>query len=88
MFLQGEDFKQKNTWLSIENDAFHLHVNWSNVTSAYFASRKDKSYGLHFFDQHHSLVFRVLLTKQDGEFNPFLLKAFHQDWQTLGTHND
>ncbi len=88
LFLQGEDFKQKNTWLSIENDAFHLHVNWGNVTSAYFASRKDKSYGLHFFDQHNRLVFRVLLTKQDGEFNPSLLKAFQQDWQTLGTDND
>lgn len=88
LFLQGEDFKQKNTWLSIENDAFHLHVNWSYVTSAYFASRKDKSYGLHFFDQHNRLVFRVLLTKQEGEFNPTLLKAFQQDWQTFGTSND
>jgi len=84
LFLHGEDFKQKADWLSIENDAFHLHVNWSKVSSAYFASRQDKSYGLHFFDQHGELVFRILLTKQDSEFNSTFLNAFQQDWQLLG----
>ncbi len=84
LFLHGEDFKQKADWLSIENDAFHLHVNWSKVSSAYFASRQDKSYGLHFFDQHGELVFRILLTKQDSEFNSTFLNAFQQDWQLSG----
>ncbi len=84
LFLQGEEFKQKADWLSIENDAFHLHINWSKVSSAYFAARKDKSYGLHFFDQHGQLVFRVLLTKQEGGFNSTLLNSFQQDWQLLG----
>jgi len=84
LFLHGEDFKPKTDWLSIENDAFHLHVNWSKVSSAYFASREDKTYGLHFFDQHGQLIFRILLTKQDGEFNSTLLNAFQQDWQLLG----
>lgn len=84
LFLQGEDFVQKQKWLSIENDAFHLHINWSNVTHAYFASRDHKSYGLHFIDQYGQLVFRVLLTKQNGEFNATLLDSFQQDWQTFG----
>lgn len=83
LFLQGKDFTQKTSWLSIENEAFHLHVNWSKVSSAYFASRKDKSYGLHFIDQHGQLVFRILLTKQAGDFNPALLESFQQDWQAL-----
>lgn len=83
LFLQGEDFVYKKKWLSIENDAFHLHINWGNVSDAYFASRADKSYGLHFIDQHGQLIFRILLTKQNGEFNPTLLSAFQQDWQTF-----
>ena len=83
LFLHGEDFKQKADWLSIENDAFHLHINWSKVTAAYFASREDKSYGLHFIDQHDRLVFRVLLTKQDGQFNPSHLQAYQQEWKTF-----
>lgn len=88
LFLHGSDFKQKNDWLSIENDAFHLHVNWSKVTDAYFVSRKGTSYGLHFIDQHGRLVFRVLLTKQEGEFNSTVLNAFQQDWKMLGEKDD
>jgi len=84
LFLHGEDFKQKAEWLSIENEVFHLHVNWSKVTTAYFASRENKSYGLHFLDTHGRLVFRILLTKQDGEFNAAHLKAYQEDWQTFG----
>jgi len=83
LFLQGADFKQKGDWLSVENEAFHCHINWSKVSHAYFASREDKSYGLHFIDQHGALVFRVLLTKQDGSFNPEQLQTFQQDWQSF-----
>ncbi len=84
LFLHGEDFKQKTDWLSIENDAFHLHINWNKVNCAYFACRKDKSYGLHFIDKHDNLVFRLLLTKQEGIFNPTLLETFQNNWQDLG----
>lgn len=87
LFLHGKDFTHKTDWLSIENEAFHLHVNWSLVTSAYFASREDKTYGLHFIDQHGRLVFRISLTKQDGDFNPEQLQHYHQDWQTFGLKN-
>ncbi len=83
LFLRGTDFKHKTDWLNIENDAFHLHINWSQVTKAYFARRGEKSYGIHFIDQHGQLVFRLLLTKQDGQFNPSELQAYQQDWQTL-----
>ncbi|MCK4842792.1 MAG: precorrin-3B C(17)-methyltransferase, partial [Methylococcales bacterium] len=84
LFLKGEDFKQKADWLSIENEAFHLHINWSKVHSAYFANRGNKSYGVHFVDQHGKLIFRLLLTKQQGDLNPEHLKAYQQSWQALG----
>ncbi len=85
LFLRGTDFKRKNDWLNIENEAFHLHVNWSLVTDAYLASKGEKTYGLHFIDQHGQLVFRLSLTRQEGEFNPSELQAFQQDWQTLSS---
>jgi len=81
LFLQGKDFVQKNDWLSIENEAFHLHVNWSLVKAAYLASRDDKTYGLHFIDQHGHLVFRLSLTKQNGAFNPEHFQNYQQDWK-------
>ncbi len=83
LFLQGEDFTRKGDWLNIENEAFHLHVNWSKVTTAYFAIRGKQSYGLYFIDQHGRLVFCLLLTKLDGEFDNSLLKMYQQAWNTF-----
>ncbi len=83
LFLQGQDFKQKKNWLNIETEAFHLHINWDKVHQGYFANRGSSSYGLHFVDSHGQLVFRLLLTKQAGEFNPALLALFQQNRQAL-----
>ncbi len=88
LFLKGSDFKHKGDWLSIENEAFHLHVKWVNVSTAYFSSRDGKSYGVHFLDNFGRLVFRLLLTKQEGEFKPDSLAIFNQDWTALGVQND
>ncbi len=84
LFLHAENFTRRTEWLNIENEAFHLHINWSKVTTAYFASRPDKSYGIHFIDLFGRLVFRLLLTKQQGEFKPIQLQAFHKSWQKFG----
>ena len=50
LFLQAQDFQLRGDWLNIETEAFHCHVNWSKVDSAYLACRKDKSYGVNFID--------------------------------------
>jgi len=81
LFIQGDEFRQKQDWLSIENKAFHLHINWQQVNTAYFAQCEGRSYGLHFVDSQDKLVFRLLLMKQDGEFNQQELQCYQQDWQ-------
>ena len=35
LMLQGEDFRQRGDWLNIENEHFHLHVNWSKVAAVF-----------------------------------------------------
>jgi precorrin-3B C17-methyltransferase len=84
LFLHGEGFKRKGDWLNLENETFHLHVNWSKVSSAYFASRDETTYGLHFIDDWGRLVFRISLIKQEGKFNSVYLQAYQQDWKTFG----
>ena len=84
LMFQGEDFRQRGDWLNIENEHFHLHVNWSKVAALYFASRSGRSYGLNFLDQYGRLLFRVLLIKQDGEFTASSLQAYNRAWQDLG----
>ncbi|KAF3984340.1 MAG: precorrin-3B C(17)-methyltransferase [Methylococcales symbiont of Hymedesmia sp. n. MRB-2018] len=83
LFLQGGSFVRRSEWLNIENDHFHLHINWGKVSTAYFAWRKDKSYGLHFLDIHGQLIFRVLLTKHEGEFDSAQLESYQKDCLAL-----
>lgn len=83
LFLHGEDLVQRSEWLNIENESFHLHINWKKVCSAYFAWQEDKSYGLHFMDVRGQLVFRLLLTKQEGVFNVVQLQTYSEDCQAL-----
>lgn len=83
LFLQGQDFKVRGAWLNIENEAFHLHIDWSKVDSAYFACRQDQSFGVSFIDNLGRLVFRILLRKQNGEFDPEALNTYQAGWQNL-----
>ncbi len=82
LFLHAKDFQLRGHWLNIETDTFHCHINWSKVDSAYLACRKDKSYGINFIDSKGHLVFRLLLTKDDGEFSEDKLAAYWDVWKT------
>ncbi len=83
LFLHGKDFVHRGDWLNIETGAFHLHVNWAKVDAAYFACRDQRSYGLNFVDAFGRLLFRVLLMKEDGEFNAEPLNAYWTAWDEL-----
>lgn len=85
LFLHAEDFQQRGDWLNIETEAFHCHVNWSKVHTAFLACRQDKSYGVHFIDQHGHLIFRLLLMKNNGVFSADKLTAYQHSWNTLTT---
>lgn len=90
LFLQAQDFQLRGDWLNIETKLFHCHVNWRKVACAYLACRQDKSYGINFIDNKGHLVFRLLLSKENGEFNADRVAAYKQTWQTLAeeVHND
>jgi len=83
LFLHAQDFELRGDWLNIETDAFHCHINWSKVDAAYLASRDGKSYGVNFVDNKGHLVFRLLMTKESGEFSADKLAAYTQTWQAL-----
>ncbi|NOQ13150.1 MAG: precorrin-3B C(17)-methyltransferase [Methyloprofundus sp.] len=83
LFLHAQDFQQRGDWLNIETDAFHCHINWSKVDSAYLACREDKSYAVNFIDNKGHLVFRLLLMKDEGSFSADKLAAYWQTWQVL-----
>ena len=83
LFLQAKDFQLRGEWLNIETEAVHFHINWHKIDSAYLACREGKSYGVNFIDNKGHLVFRLLLTKENGEFSAAKLEAYSQTWQAL-----
>lgn len=87
LFLHAKDFKRRGDWLNIENDAFHLHINHQKIDSVWLGWRDGKSYGVHFVDNKGSLVFRLLLMKQDGEFTEQALNAYQHTWQDISGVN-
>jgi len=88
LFLQAHDFVLKGDWLSLETESFHWHINWGKVESAYFASREDRSYGVHFVDIHGQLVFRLLLKKKDGQWDAKNLEAYQSTCVSFGESID
>ncbi|TXK96705.1 precorrin-3B C(17)-methyltransferase [Methylococcaceae bacterium HT1] len=88
LFLQAKDVEMRGDWLNIETGAFHCHINWSKVDSAYLACREGKSYGVNFIDNKGHLVFRLLLTKENAEFSAEKLQAYWHTWHTLVEEKD
>ncbi len=83
LMIHAEDFAMRRDWLNIENEHFHLHVNWTRVQQAWFIRRGDRLYGVHFTDKRNETVFNLSLVRKDGEFNRTALQSFENDWQKL-----
>lgn len=78
MMLNSADFSQRGDWISIENDYFHCHINWSEVTSAWFVRNNEKLLGLQFFNQHGETVFNLSVLKHDGQFSDDAVANYEQ----------
>ncbi|MDH5218534.1 MAG: precorrin-3B C(17)-methyltransferase [Gammaproteobacteria bacterium] len=83
MMLHAKDLSMRGDWLNIENDYFHMHIDWSKVTNASFVKCADRMRGLHFFDKHDRTVFNLSLVRKDGEFEAGVSESFDQAWNTL-----
>ncbi|VAW54078.1 Cobalt-precorrin-3 C(17)-methyltransferase, partial [hydrothermal vent metagenome] len=87
LMVHAEDFKLRGDWLNIENNHFHLHVNWANVQQAWFVKRGKKLCSVHFTDEKNETVFNVSLVREDNAYNADALQAYEADWKTLSILN-
>ncbi|MCP4933281.1 MAG: precorrin-3B C(17)-methyltransferase [bacterium] len=78
----AKDLVQKNDWLNIENDHFHLHINWSSVTKVTLVRRDDSYRSAFFTDIHGHSVFNISLVRTDKQFDDAAFKAFEVNWQS------
>lgn len=81
LMLHARDFKSRGEWLNIENEHFHVHINWQKVADAWMLQRGDSLRSVHFVDAQGDAVFNISLIKSDGEFNAAAESHYQQVWQ-------
>lgn len=84
LMLNGQDLNLCGERLNVENEHFHLHVEWNKVARAWLVQRADKSCGVYFIDRDGNVVFKLLLARRNGVFDAADEQRFRQAWQALG----
>ena len=84
LLLNAKEFKRRGDWLTIENEHFHLHIDWSRVHHAYFLRRGDNLRGVYFLDAAEQSVFNLLLVRTNGQFEEAAEEQFEQAWREWG----
>lgn len=80
LMLNSSDFSMRGTWLNLENDYFHLHIDWSKVESASFVENEGCLKGIHFFDKFDETVFNLSLIRENGKFDVDGENEFNNAW--------
>lgn len=83
LILNAIDFRMRGDWLNVENDHFHLHINWTKVDSAWFLRRGESMRSVHFLNKQNEAVFNISLVRSDGVFDPGTEKQFERAWLEL-----
>jgi len=88
LLMHGEDFVVKNNWLNIENQHFHLHIDWSKVSQAKFVQRNDSMRAVYFLNVHGDSVFNLSLVREDSKFDESAEQAYMSVWQDYTSQDD
>lgn len=85
LLVNAAEFKRHGDWLNVENEHFHLHIDWSRVQHAWLVRRSDSLRGVYCTDAAGHTVFVLSLTRTDGRFEPGTEQQFEQAWRQLGS---
>ena len=83
LMIDSHDFELRGDWLNIENESFHLHVNWRQVTSTWMVRHDSKLLGMEFFNTQNESVFNLSVIKQDGGFTNEVIEEYNRAWDEL-----
>ncbi|WP_026600448.1 precorrin-3B C(17)-methyltransferase [Methylomonas sp. 11b] len=79
LLINAADLQSKNGWVSIVNDAFHLHIDWRKTQQIWFVSRDDQAYGIQVLDQHGDALFNLWLVADEAGFDSTALQHYRDD---------
>ncbi|MDP2098321.1 MAG: precorrin-3B C(17)-methyltransferase [Methylobacter sp.] len=79
LLINAADLQSKNGWVSIVNDAFHLHIDWRKAQQIWFVNRQDQAYGIQVLDQQGDALFNLWLVADEAGFGSTALKHYLED---------
>lgn len=79
LLINAADLQSKNGWVSIVNDAFHLHIDWRKAQQIWFVNRQDQAYGIQVLDQQGDALFNLWLVADEAGFDSAALKHYLED---------
>jgi precorrin-3B C17-methyltransferase len=83
LMINGHEFQRRGDWLVIENDHFHLHIEWSRVAAAWFLRRGETLRGVHFVDATGETLFNLSLLRKENAFDKSAEQQFEESWHEL-----
>ncbi len=83
LMINGDEFQRRGDWLAIENDHFHLHIEWSRVAAAWLVRRGETLRGVHFVDAAGETIFNLSLIRKEGVFDKVAEQQYEEAWQKL-----
>ncbi len=87
LLMSGEQFVVKNNWLNIENQHFHLHIDWNKVSQAYFIRKNDSMRAVYFMNTQGDSIFNLSLVRTDEQFDETAQAEYTTAW-TKYTHQE
>ncbi len=79
LLIDAADLQEKNGWLSIVNEAFHLHIDWRKARWIWFVSRQDQACGIQVLDQQGDALFNLWLVAGETGFDNTALQHYRDD---------
>ena len=69
LLINAADLQEKNGWVSMVNEAFHLHIDWRKAAQFWFVSRQDQAYGIQVLDRQGDALFSLWLVADEAGFD-------------------
>jgi len=85
LLINAADLQTKNGWMSIVNDAFHLHIDWRKAQHIWFVNRQDQAYGIQVLDQQGNALFNLWLVADETGFDSTALQHYRDDRAQFST---
>jgi precorrin-3B C17-methyltransferase len=83
LFLEASELNLGEDRLTLENEHFRLHIDWSRVYRCWLLRRNDGLRSLYFTGAQRDILFNLSLFGREGRFEQGAVQCFDRVWERL-----